>query len=193
MAQNRPKSSSAWTWIMLALFVGTFLCIYMWPARAPAPVGTDRRTGAVPQSKIGGPVRVSEKTEVTYQVFYERCGHKDVNVLRTPPEVMIGLSLEEFGRLFPEWHVQEFTALRLSLQKTLPTMCADDVSRRFITARDGKVIVFYGSGARPSPPVMYETTIEVTRLAKADREKLAKGIVVTSDQEVFDWLEGILE
>jgi hypothetical protein len=140
-----------------------------------------------------GPTRIGESTEIEYRVFYEKCGHLETDTAPVPTRVMVGLDLENFSRLFPEWKVESFTRERVVLKRVVSSMCADDGANRLITVRDGKVVVFYGTGKKEGSPLMLETAIEVKRLRPQDRQRLEAGVVVSSDQEVFDWLEGIAE
>jgi len=137
--------------------------------------------------------RVSQHTEVLYHIYYEACGHETVEVLDQPAGAMVGLDLERLRLLYPDWQVCEFSSARLSLRQVVPAMCADDSRYRLITIRDGAVIVLHGSGLHDDSPVLAMTAIREEHLTEQELELLKKGIVVNSDQEAMDWLEGVLE
>lgn len=174
---------------LASLLPGETTGIFRTPLLPDAP----RLTGKNSVPTAMTPVRVSTQTEVVYHIQYEKCRHSETRVLPEPPLPMVGLQMEDIRLVYPKWQVREFTAKRLVLVTSLPEMCPDDIRFRTITLRDNKVVVLHGSGLHADSPVMARTSIDADRLSKADYERLTRGIVVTSDQEVEDWLEGILE
>ncbi|MDP2857764.1 MAG: hypothetical protein Q8P50_07280 [Bacillota bacterium] len=193
MSQSTNRWRMRWALLILASFLGGFVVAHLLAGdEAVVPAG-DRGQKAQTTGSQTGPTRITENTEIEYQVFYDKCGHLETDIAPIPTRVMVGLNLEDFGRLFPDWQVESFTPRRVVLKRRVQSMCPDDGANRLITVKDRMVVVFYGSGKKPGSPLMLETAVEAKKLRAQDRQRLEAGVVVSSDQEVFDWLEGIAE
>jgi len=193
LSQNANRWRVRWALLILASFLGGLVMAHLLAGdEAIAPLN-DKRQKAQATGEKPGPVRITESTEVEYRVSYDKCRHLETDVAPIPTRVMVGLTIEDFARLFPEWQIESFTAQRVVLKRRIESLCPDDGANRFVTVRNGMVVVFYGTGRRPDSPLMLETAIDVKKLRPQDRQRLEAGVVVSSDQEVFDWLEGIAE
>ncbi len=192
MSQDTNRWRVRWALLILVSFLGGFVIAHLLGGdEAVAPASNGQKAQAT--AERAGPVRMTESTEVEYKVTYGKCGHLETDVAPVPTRVMVGLTLEDFARLFPDWQVESFTAQRVVLKRRIESLCPDDGANRFITIRNGMVVVFYGTGKKPDAPLMLETAVDARELSAQDRERLEAGVVVSSDQEVFDWLEGITE
>jgi len=192
LSQDRNRWRVRWALFILSSFLGGFVMTHLLAGDAAIfPASNGQRPQATVEK--AGPVRMTEGTEVEYRVTYGKCGHLETDVAPVPTRVMVGLTLEDFTRLFPDWQVESFTAQRVVLKRRVESLCPNDGANRLITIRNGRVVVFYGTGKKPDSPLMLETAVDARKLSPQDRERLEAGVVVSSDQEVLDWLEGIAE
>lgn len=103
---------------------------------------------------------------------------------------LAGLDRAGLERRFPGWIVEDFRPAQVILRRVNNEPCRGEAAYRTISVYNERVVVFAGRPGRIGP-MLQDTGIDVSRLLPADREKLARGVVVRGDAEVWQFLEGL--
>lgn len=178
-------------WSLLVLIAFVALCVLnRYPSLFVARGGRDNGSRSV--THLASDARAVPGARLTMLTHYLVCGHDEIEVHPCMPVAMVGLDEEGLRRAYPQWDVETITQDEVLLKKEVNSLCTDGRQHRFVTAQDGYITVFYGS--QPPPAIVSrKTDIDITSLMPQDREAIEKGIVLTSDQEVLDLLEGLYE
>lgn len=159
------------------------------PSGSPSRAEKPPSAGLSPVPEAPAEVVTGPETLIVLKTLYANCAEE-----ATGAEVagvgLAGLGRQELEKRFPGWDVETFRPGQVVLRKVVDGPCPEEVQYRTIGIREGKVVVFAG---RPEQlgPVLRDTAIPASRLLPADREKLARGIVVRGEADVWRILEGL--
>lgn len=151
---------------------------------APRGAGEDGRDVAA--DPVTGP-----QTVIVFKTTWSGCGEETTRTETAGP-ALAGLRQADLARRFPGWEVAFFRPGQVILHQVREGPCPDGVGDRTIAVKDGRVVVYAGRPGRLGE-LLWDTGIMADALLPADREKLARGIVVRGDTEVWRVLEGLGE
>lgn len=152
--------------------------------------GLRDRHRSVPPASSPPEVVLSPGATVVKRSAHLKCGCVDEE--HEPSGALAGLDLEGIRRMNPGWTVVSFDQSRVELFRAEDTYCTFLLAHRFIGIHQGNVAVFYGEpGGHEAVKSM--TDIPVSSLDAADQSRLGVGVVVTDDDEVLRWLEGLAD
>ncbi len=185
--KRRLKRVAAVSLVLLILAAGAG-AVYWSGERArqraapPSGAAEEGRDAAV--DPVTGP-----QTVIVFKTAWSGCGEETTRTETAGP-ALAGLHRADLVRRFPGWEVAFFRPGQVILRQVREGPCPDGVGDRTITVKEGRVVVFAG---RPGSlgEMLWDTGIMVDSLLPADREKLARGLVVRGDTEVWRVLEGL--
>lgn len=153
-----------------------------WLGNAPS----EQNTPAGPTDRV----LVDTGWTIDYMTTYRGCGDT-VTETSSPPQEMLGLSLDDLRQLYPDWTIASFEKGRAQLTRSVDGLCPDMERYRYVRLEADRINVYLG---RP-PRLMYKEffTIDPEALRQADRERLEAGVIVEGDEGVAELLEGLGE
>ncbi len=134
---------------------------------------------------------LAEGAQVVYRTTYLICGSVVETTQPAWPE-LIGQPAEVVLDRHPGWRLVSFQPGRVELAREVEAMCPDMVANRFITTADGRVIVYYGKD-RQHLLLKEIAPVSVQDLLPEDLARLEKGVVLSGDEEVSRFLEGLTD
>lgn len=126
--------------------------------------------------------RLSYKADFVFKTYYTGCGHTVYNY-GTAAERYIGLNEEELSSKFPGWGIEEFAGHRVTFGKVKQEKCPEHL---LVKLDEGRITVFYDNG---KGEIKEKTSILERNLRKEDRNRLAEGIRVDTENELARLLE----
>lgn len=126
----------------------------------------------------------SERVGAVFRVRYRGCGHV-VTERVEPGPIAPGEYPDAVTTLLPNGGIE--------VLREVDGVCPEDSPYRFVTIRDGQVVVFMGRKAWEHGPRTVRSDIPVARLSKVDVLRLERGEVVLGDEGVARLLEGLVE
>ncbi|MBX6350842.1 MAG: hypothetical protein IRZ11_04970 [Clostridia bacterium] len=157
-----------------------------------APPGPERVAGSEagatrPAASAGAP-RIGEATLVVTRTRYAEgdCEETLEQTTRAPAD-WVGMTKEDLAARYPDAAIVEFSPERVVIERSQEGC---PYRGRTVLLRMGRVGVYYGTPNNLGP-LERETDVTEDDLTAADRERLSRGIVVDSDEEVDALLEGL--
>jgi len=147
---------------------------------------------AQPGTNAANPVTeitVTPQTKVYYQVKYQDCGHVET-LEQKPTQDLIGLSEAAVKDVFEGWSVDNFNKEKVTLTLPVEGACSQCADKLYLGIKDGYVAIYQGVPGKGTT-VKKKTAIDVADLPETERTKLQQGIVVESEQEALEILEGL--
>lgn len=132
---------------------------------------------------------IGAHTLLKYKTVYKKCGHIEENVYKVSVD-MIGLGYEDVNNRFAGWVIEKFNPEEIVLVSEAEGLDKQCLENSYIGVKDGLVTVFHGK-PREGIVVKRQTSIDVSNLPSSEVTDLNQGIVITSDQEMFEILEGL--
>lgn len=132
---------------------------------------------------------IGAHTLLKYKTVYKKCGHIEENVYKASID-MIGLDYEDVNNRFAGWVIEKFNPEEIILVSEVEGLDKQCLENSYIGVKDGFVTVFYGK-PREGIVVKRQTSINVSKLPSSEVDDLNQGIIITSEQEMFEILEGL--
>lgn len=186
-------------WLLFALLLGAtsfVLTRNLWERSALRFPGSLSRNGARPEKILPPPPslttrlwRTQSGTRLVVEVYYQRCGDKEVQE-RLLRREEVGLTAQEMLALYQGAELGEFGPARVILKEKRDGLCPKHARMRHLGIARGRVAVFEGPpglGGR----LLEETPIEVKTLPAAEVEDLRRGVLVRSERELWEVLQGL--
>lgn len=136
--------------------------------------------------------RITPNTKILWKTFYKQCG--DSNTLETEAaDDMINLTKSEFEeylkKIYPDQRLIDFSSTKVSLYEEKDHLCKN----HFIVGEENDKIAIFkigDNGERILDKLFDDYPISVLR--KLDQEKIKEGIVVDSEDELYNLLENFI-
>lgn len=146
----------------------------------------DYEAGQVNNEQIG------PNTIIKYRTYYTECNHETMETIE-PEKPMINMTKESFEGFIknnhPKWKVEEFSHQKIVVLIEKNHLCQNHY---VIGEMNGKIAVFRidENGKRVIDQVYSDAPISL--LKKIDQEKIIKGIITDSKEELSDVLENYI-
>jgi len=135
---------------------------------------------------------IGPNTKIVYTIFYLECKHS-IEEIEYPKVEMINMTEEQFKEYiknkFPDWKVISFSHSLINIRVEKPHLCPN----HFIIGEEkGKIAIYKidEDGKKVLDKILDNAPVSL--LKEIDQEKLKKGIVVDSLDEVYDILENFI-
>jgi hypothetical protein len=143
----------------------------------------------VKAAKTDDRIKIFSDTDIVQKIFYLKCGDEEVVHLK-PAENLIGLNKNQLQAMYPEWTIDKFDNRQVEMTLRTDNFCQQHADHMYVGLKDGHVTVFYGKPG--GKPVVKEITkMAENRLMPQDVKELQRGIVVRSEEELLQTLEGL--
>lgn len=123
--------------------------------------------------------------EILLRRKFARCGH-DMEEKKAVTEGNLAL----IGRFYQGWRIGSADGEWLTLIRSNEGHCPICEREEFIGVLDGKVAIFHGRPERKGP-LKEVTAIEVDKLPRQEQADLEKGLVIRTDKEKLQLMEGL--
>lgn len=141
------------------------------------------------EDKITNPnEEVNEDSEIVFNTYYAKTGEVETKKAKIPVNV-IGVNLNEFREYiesnYENWQLRSISTESASLFREVDGY---NPNYYFVQNKDGYIVVYKidESGKK----VLYEETdISISTLSETDKEKLNKGILAKSQEELYRIIE----
>lgn len=146
----------------------------------------DYETGLVNEEKIG------PNTILEYRTYYAECGHEIVETVELENH-MVNMSEDDFERYIkgshPKWEVESFSHEKVLVKINKDHLCQNHY---IIGEKNGKIAVFTvgENGERLIEKIYSDSPISL--LKEVDQQKIEKGIITNSKEELEDILENYI-
>lgn len=136
--------------------------------------------------------RISPNTSIEKEIYYTECRHTIKDKLKVNNE-MINMNEKEFyyyiKKNYPNLNIVSFSVSNIILKENRETLCPNHY---IIGESDGKIAVYRIS--EDGDKILYKILEDysLTLLKEIDQEKLKKGIVVDTEEELSDVLESFI-
>ncbi len=148
-------------------------------APAPAPPAAEEPRRIETEEEDSGEILVGLTT------LYEGCGHQFREVRRER-----GLDLTRLDELFPGWTVEEFAPGRLELARVVQGVCPGDHT---FLGLDGDYVAIFKGTPGEQPSLQERTRLHVSVLTPAEVDRLREGVIVSSLEEAWRYIEGLTQ
>jgi len=159
----------------LFFFVGLaygFLSFYLTKENKPSP-----------DSEVMVEDTVTPNTKIIFNTKYLKCGDV-ITEERSPDAFFIGLSEKNFKDYMKDWKIERFSSKEVVLYREIDGFCPNHF---IIGIYDGYVAIFKGS-ATGEKVLIEKTDIPVSNLREEDQLSLEKGIIVNTQEKVYEIL-----
>lgn len=146
----------------------------------------DYETSLINEEKIG------PNTILEYKIYYAECGHEIVETVELENH-MVNMSKDAFERYIkgshPKWEVESFSHEKVLVKINKDHLCQNHY---IIGEKNGKIAVFTvgENGERLIEKIYSDSPISL--LKEVDQEKIEKGIITNSKEELEDILENYI-
>lgn len=131
---------------------------------------------------------IDKKTQLVYKTFYTQCEHT-IEENEKPSTQLIGLNkdgLEEYLKKDQsDWEVESFSKEEVILRKQINKVCSD----HYLVSVNKGYITVYKYYENSNKKLVDQTDIPINILPVVDQEKLLKGILLETMEEVNQLLE----
>jgi hypothetical protein len=132
---------------------------------------------------------INVNTRIKYKTIYKKCGH--IEERESKPSVdLLGLDYEKAVNRFLDWNIETFTKEEVVLIAEVNGFDKDCLENSYLGIKDGAVAVFYGKPGE-GKVVKKQTNILVANLPQSEIADLEKGIIINSEEELYEILEGL--
>ena len=177
--------------LLVSLFIIILVSYLYWGGKETGLPPDPIAHGDEPDPEIEKPAAftVGTTTNLIYQIVHRQCGHQEVLRRRSPSDE-IGLTIEDLQAIYRDWTVEQ-TDSDVLLTADMEGLCPSCLEEVFVGIHEGKVAVFNGEpgGAHWIREV---TEIPVEVLPPGEQADLEAGISVTSEEELLQILEGLM-
>lgn len=125
------------------------------------------------------------------RTVYSKCGNQVVEELKLPQN-LVGLTRIELAERLKGVWIEAFDPARVVVQETRDTYCPKHASGRYLGVADGHLAVFEGEPGNGGRAVEVFDLL-ITNLPEREVQDLRRGVLVTSDGELKQMLQGYLE
>lgn len=191
--------------LALLLIIGFLLgLVYGWPKTAPAPPPTRSTEPEEPIAMApsnGEPPEMGEEGKLAIRVgtttkfrYLVRClpSGSQVVLEGVAPLSALGLDLDQFHSLYPEWQVVRFSPEEVEVRAEVEADPKVLTNSLFLGVHEGMVAVFFGAPGGKIRFLKEVTAISVQALLPEDRRRLEAG-VPTDANHWKDLLAGLTE
>jgi hypothetical protein len=127
---------------------------------------------------------ITRDTRLILKTKYLDCGHIVVDRTDIPDDIL-GFDEEQLQDYYEEWEIEEFNSEQIVLVQSIPGICTE----HYLLGVQGDYLAVYGFG-RDGEPVLNEVTdIPISILRLNDQQRLRKGILLNSMEEVNRFIE----
>lgn len=128
------------------------------------------------------------ETQLIYKTLYTQCDDVKEDMQRPTPD-LIGLNKDGFEEYLIknqlDWEIESFSKERVVLLKQINKVCPD----HYLVSVNGGYIAIYKYNEDSEKELIKQTDIPINILPIVDQEKLQKGILVNTKDEVNQLLE----
>ncbi len=135
---------------------------------------------------------ISPNTTIEYIIYYLQCGHHEKKVGKATSD-MINMNEDMFKSFIqrhnPSWRVTSFSHEKVVIEIDKDQLCKNHY---VIGVKDGKIAIFKidDNGERVLHSILQNAPISM--LKTIDQERLKKGIVVNSKEDISNILENFI-
>ncbi len=152
------------------------------------PEGTDAPEVLEGQTVTSHEISVGEDTKVVYRTHFTQCQTIEDEVA-APDEDMLGLKEQEFKAhvavALEDWQVVRFSGDEVILFQTKNQICPN----HFLVSHQDGYIAIYQFNEDGVKYLVEKTAIPISILPKVDQDKLSRGILLKTQEEVNQLLE----
>ena len=128
-------------------------------------------TEALPDEIL--PYKINPSTKMVYEYYYTEDGITEVYE-EAPPYFLIGLTLEDLKKDYPNWEVLDFSDVQVTMRTTLNT----NSSQHYIIGEYNGLIAVYYKEAIDGIALKEITDIPIRSLPEKEQEAIREGIYV---------------
>ncbi len=128
--------------------------------------------------------RISPYAKMIIEKEYTKCGHRTVNVLEVPKE-LVNLTKEELKEKYTGWEVKSFSPQEFTLFRYIDANCED----HFVLKEEGGYVAVYNEVTEEVNNLVKKTEILVEDLREEDKHDLEEGIKIFGQERLEDVLE----
>lgn len=154
--------------------------------------------GGLVMSQAGGPseetmrdwqAHYGQEAALKYEVTYA-CGHLHDYTHEEVSQNVMGLEPEELRELINGLHADVMADGTVVLVGHVPDYCRECQTYCFVGEQGGLIAVFRGK-PRQGAPVQFVTDIQISRLPEQEQQRLRVGVLVASEAEAAQLIEGL--